>query len=87
MPIVDIHGKKVHISENSDSAEFAVNYLKEYPDNAEDIFQAARHDRINGVTHFETHRPGGYHGSTEFTLIHDKNDGTYQLRKKGQHFL
>lgn len=87
MPIVEIHGKKVHIPEGSDSAKHAVRYLTEYKDNAEDIFQAARHDHVNGVTHFKTHRPGGYVGSTDFTLIHDKDNGNYELRKKDHHLF
>ncbi|OGI72116.1 hypothetical protein A3C60_02520 [Candidatus Nomurabacteria bacterium RIFCSPHIGHO2_02_FULL_37_45] len=87
MPIIEIHGKKVHIDGDSHSAKHAANYLKEYKENAEDIFQAARHDRINGVTHFETHRPAGYHGSTEFTVIHNRDNGEYELRKKTHHIF
>ena len=87
MPIVEIHGKKVHVPEGSDSARHAVDYLNRYPDNAEDIFAAAHHDHINGVSHFQTNRPSGYHGSTDFTIIHNTNDGTYQLRKKEHHLL
>lgn len=90
MPIIEIHGKKVHIPEGSESAKHAARYLEKYSENAEDIFQAARHDRINNKTHFETHRPSGYKGSTEFTVVHNRNhDGGYEfeLRKKGHHLL
>ncbi len=90
MPIIEIHGKQVHIPGDSDSAKFAAEYLEKYKENAEDIFQAARHDRINGVTHFQTHKPAGYHGATEFTVVHNKNhEGGYEfeLRKKGHHIM
>lgn len=91
MPLVTlkIKGKelKVHVPEGSHSVEHAIKYLKKNEDNAEDAFQAARHDRINGKTHFETNKPGGYTGSTHFTIIHNKNTGEYELRKKSHHLF
>lgn len=87
MPIVEIHGKKVHIPEGSDSALHAVHYLEKNHDNAKAIFEAAHHDHVTNLTHFETNRPGGYHGSTEFTLIHNRDTGEYELRKKSHHLL
>jgi len=86
MPIVNIDGKQVHYEEDSDSAKHAVNFLMEHPDDAKAFLEAAHHDHINGVTHFETNRPGGYTGSTNFTLIHTRNE-KYKLRKKEQHFF
>ncbi len=85
MPIVNIHGKQVHIPGDSDSAKHAVRFLEEHPDDAKAFFEAAHHDHVNGVAHFETNRPAGYHGSTDFTIIHDKDKGTYELHKKGYH--
>ncbi len=87
MPIIEIHGKKVHIPEGSNSAKHAARYLEKYKENAEDIFEAARHDRVNGVTHFQTHKPAGYHGSTDFTVIHNRSTGEYELRKRGHHLF
>lgn len=90
MPIIEIHGTKFRIPEGSNSAKFAAEYLEKYKENMKDITDAAKHDRINGVTHFQTHKPAGYHGATEFTVVHNKNhDGGYEfeLRKKGHHFM
>ena len=86
MPIVNIQGKQVTIPEGSDSALHAVKYLTDYPDNAQEAFAKAHHDHLNGIAHFETNRPAGYHGSTEFTLIHT-GDNKYELRKKEHHLL
>jgi len=86
MPIVNIQGKQVTIPEGSDSAKHAVDYLTKYPDNAKEVFAAAHHDHLNGIAHFETNRPAGYHGSTDFTLIHS-GDGKYELRKKEHHLF
>jgi hypothetical protein len=86
MPIIEIHGKKVHIPDGSNSAKHAVGFLKEHPDDAKAFFEAAHHDHINGVAHFETNRPSGYNGSTDFTIIHTGHD-EYALRKKGQHLF
>jgi hypothetical protein len=86
MPIVEIHGKQVHIPEGSDSAKHAVQFLTDHPDDAKAFFEAAHHDHVNGITHFETNRPAGYHGSTDFTIIHN-GDGKYELRKKEHHLL
>jgi hypothetical protein len=86
MPIVEIHGKKVHVEEGSHSALHALKYLQHNVDNAKAIFEAAHHDHINGVSHFETNNPAGYHGSTKFTLVHTGN-GEYTLRKKEHHLL
>jgi hypothetical protein len=81
MPIVNINGKQVTIPEGSDSAQHAVKFLTEHPDDAKAFLEAAHHDHVNGITHFETNRPAGYQGSTEFTLIHTGDD-KYELRKK-----
>lgn len=86
MPFIEIQGKKVHIEEGSHSAEHAVEFLTKNHEDAKAFFEAAHHDHVNGVAHFETNRPAGYTGSTEFTLIHN-GDGTYNLRKKEHHFL
>ncbi len=86
MPIVNIAGKEVTIPEGSDSAEHAVKFLTEHPDDAKAFLEAAHHNHITGVTHFETNRPPGYLGSTNFTLIHT-GDGKYELRKKEHHLL
>ncbi len=86
MSVVEIQGKKVHIDDGSDSVRHAVKYLEEYPDNAKDIFEAAHHDHVNGVTHFTLPEKPGYHGSHHFTLKHHSN-GEYDLYKKDQGFL
>jgi len=86
MPIVEIHGKQVHIPEGSDSAKHAVQFLNDHPADAKAFFDETHHDHVNGLAHFETNRPAGYHGSTEFTLIHS-GDGKYELRKKEHHLL
>jgi hypothetical protein len=86
MPIVDINGKQVHIEEGSNSAKHAVDFLTKHPNDAKAFLEAAHHDHVNGVAHFETNRPAGYNGSTEFTIIHTGND-KYELRKKEHHFL
>lgn len=88
MPIVEIHGHKVHIPEGSHSANHAVEYLTKYKDNFEDIREAAHHAHggANGVTHFTLPPKAGYHGAHNFVLRHD-SDGTYHLRKKDQGFL
>jgi hypothetical protein len=87
MPIIEIHGKQVHVPEGSNSAKHAVNFLNEHPNDAKAFFEAAHHDHVNGVAHFDTNRPAGYHGSTDFTIIHNKNDGSYELRKKEHHMF
>lgn len=84
MSLITIGDKQVHIDEGSDSAKHAVNFLSEHPDDAKAFFEAAHHNHVDGVTHFETNRPSGYQGSTNFTLIHN-GDGTYNLRKKEYH--
>jgi hypothetical protein len=86
MPIININGKQVTIPEGSDSAEHAVKFLTEHPDDAKAFLEAAHHNHLTGVTHFETNRPSGYHGSTDFTLIHTGDD-KYELRKKEHHLL
>jgi hypothetical protein len=86
MPIIDINGKKVHVPGDSRSAEHAVGFLKDHPDDAKAFLEAAHHDHINGIAHFETNRPSGYTGSTEFTIIHTGHD-EYELRKKEHHLL
>ncbi|HEV7702048.1 MAG TPA: hypothetical protein VGO63_01215 [Candidatus Paceibacterota bacterium] len=88
MPIIEIHGKQVHIPEGSHSAKEAAHFLGKYKDNAEDIFEAAHHAHggLNGVTHFTLPPKPGYHGAHEFVLRHD-SDGTYHLRKKDTGFL
>ncbi len=85
MPIVDIHGKKVHIKEGSQSAHHAVEYLKKLDESeAHNYFHMAS---TNKYSHFETPR----HADTikagiehDMTLEH-QNDGTYLLRKRTQH--
>ncbi len=82
MPIIEIHGKKVEIPDESHSAHVAADFLSKYKDTAEAIFDKARHDRINGITHFEMpHSTEHINTSHHFTLIH-KSDGTYELRKR-----
>lgn len=85
MPIVEIHGKQVHVEEGSHSAQHAVDFLTKHPDDAKAFFDEAHHNHETGVAHFSTSRPAGYNGSTDFTLIHT-GDGKYELRKKGNHF-
>jgi hypothetical protein len=86
MPIIEIQGKKVHIEEGSNSAEHAVDFLNKHPDDAKAFFEASHHDHVNGVAHFDTNRPAGYNGSTEFTIIHTGHD-EYELRKKEHNLL
>jgi len=86
MPIVDIHGKQVHIDEGSESAKHAVEYLKNHPDNARAYFDEAHRNMTTGIAHFEINRPAGYIGATKFTLMHGE-DGKYTLRKHEHHIL
>ena len=86
MPIVNIQGKQVMVPEGSDSAQHAVKFLNEHPDDAKAFLEMAHHNHVDGIAHFETNRPAGYQGSTDFTLIHS-GDGKYELRKKEHHLL
>jgi hypothetical protein len=85
MPIIDIHGRKVHIEEDSHSGHVAAEFLAKHPDNAQAFFDETHRDKTNGVAHFEiphsTEHPDISH---KFTLIHN-GDGTYNLRKQ-HHF-
>ncbi len=76
----------MHVPEDSHSADHAVNYLLKNKENAEAIFERVHHDHVTKLAHFETNKPAGYHGATEFTLIHTGHD-EYELRKKQHHFL
>ncbi|MDE2399631.1 MAG: hypothetical protein KGL67_01305 [Patescibacteria group bacterium] len=90
MPIIDIHGKKVSIPEGSDSAKHAAHFLEKNPENAKAFFDEAKLNVYTGsktgLTHFTTNKPGGYHGATEFTLIHTGHD-QYELRKREHHIF
>jgi len=82
MPIIEIHGKQVHVEEGSESAKFAAEYLKKTPDNANAFFEMAHHDHTNGVAHFELPHTGENSAlSHHFTLTHN-GDGTYGLRTR-----
>jgi len=81
MPIIDIHGKKVHIEEDSHSVKHAAQYLTDHADNARAFFDEAHRNITSGVAHFEIPGVGGYNGSHHFTMLHN-GDGTYTLRKR-----
>ena len=80
MPIIDIHGKKVHVDEGSDSAKYAAEYLEKLDGSeAKSFFETAARDKYS---HFETP-----HHSTNTDLHHNmtlehNNDGSYYLRKR-----
>ncbi len=91
MPIIDIHGMKVKIPEGSHSAEFGAEFLKRNPENAKAFFDEAKRNSIegnkDGRMHFKVdHRPVGYHGEDDFTLIHTGHD-EYELHKKSHHIF
>jgi seryl-tRNA(Sec) selenium transferase len=86
MSIVEIHGKKVHIEDNSHSAHFAAKYLTENKDNADDLFKAANAAYRNNETgaHFTVPQA---HTSEDQGVIHhvtmiEHSDGTYTLQKR-----
>jgi hypothetical protein len=82
MQTIDIHGIKVEIDPESDSAKYAADYLNKLSaDEAKVFFDAAKRDEINGVAHFETPHDGPSDISHHLTLIHN-NDGTYLLRRR-----
>jgi hypothetical protein len=86
MSTIDIHGKKVHIDDESRSVKHAVDYLNKLDKGeAHNFFHTASTERFS---HFETPR----HTDTvkagiehDMTLEHN-NDGTYTLRKKSKHW-
>lgn len=80
---MDIHGFKVQIDPESDSAKYGAEYLSKLSaDEAEVFFEAAKRDLVNGVSHFETPHDGEHHDvSHHLTLIHN-GDGTYLLRRR-----
>ena len=91
MPIIDIHGKKVHIPEDSHSAKFAADFLARNPENAKAFFDEAKLNSISGNKdgrmHFKIdHRPVGYHGEDDFTLVHVGHD-EYKLHKKSHNLF
>lgn len=83
MQTIDIHGMKVQIDPESNSAKYAVDYLNKLSsEESEVFFEAAKRDLVNHVSHFETPHDGEHHDiSHHLTLIHN-SDGTYQLRKR-----
>lgn len=90
MPIIEIHGKQVHIPEGSESAKNASHYLNENPDNAEDFFEEAYRDRGNGgngVTHFTLPSLHQYRLGAHHMVLRYNSDGTYELRKKDKGIL
>ena len=87
MPIIDIHGKKVHVEdEHHESLGHAIKWLGEHKSDAENAFEAAHHNHTTGLAHFDTNKPAGYHGTDKFSLLHN-SDGTYTLRKKEHHIF
>lgn len=83
MPIIDIHGKKVNVEEDSHSAHVAAEFLKKNSDNAKAFFdETHRADNVNHIAHFEIPHTNEHTDiSHKFTLIKN-SDGTYDLRKQ-----
>ncbi len=82
MPIIDINGKKVHVSDDDHSAHVAAEYLKKNQDNAKAFFEMAHHDHANGVAHFEIPHSGAHPDiSHHFSIVH-QGDGTYSLQRR-----
>jgi len=85
MAIVDIHGKKVHVEDDSASAHYAADYLKKLdPSEAKNFFHTAAADRFS---HFETPTHADITNQSlhhNMTLEHNA-DGTYNLRKRTHH--
>jgi len=85
MAIVEIHGKKVHVDDDSSSAHYAADYLKKLDKSeAHNFFSTASHNRIS---HFETPSHSDIKNQSlhhNMTLEHN-NDGTYNLRKRTHH--
>jgi hypothetical protein len=86
MPIIDIHGKQVHIDDDAHSAHFAAKYLLDNKDNAEDLFKAANAAYRNNETgaHFTVPKA---HSNEDLGVIHhvtmiEHSDGTYTLQKR-----
>ena len=80
MPIIDIHGQKVHIDEGSNSAKYAADYLGGLDKSeAKNFFETAHNDKY---AHFETpHHESNTNLHHNMTLEHHM-DGTYSLRKR-----
>ena len=77
---IDIHGKTVHIEENSPSAKYAAQYLEKLdPSEASNFFKTASEE---GYSHFEAaEHYEDRHLVHDMTLEH-KSDGSYYLRKR-----
>jgi hypothetical protein len=80
---IDIHGMKVKVDGESDSAQYGAHYLGNLQsDEAKAFFDEAKRDHNNGLAHFEVPHTGENAALTHhFTLVHN-NDGTYNLRKR-----
>ncbi len=89
MPIIDIHGHKVHVDHDSHSANFAAEYFKKNPDNARAIFAEAKINSLRNGTgaHYEVPKS---HTTEDRGVIHHvsvihNSDGTYTLQKRHSH--
>ncbi len=87
MPIIEIHGKKVHVDDEHDhSIKHAIHYLEQHPENAHAFFKEAHDNHTTGVAHFDATKPAGYNGHTRFTLVHN-SDGTYKMHPHEHHMF
>lgn len=86
MPIIDIHGKKVHIDDDAHSAHFAAKYLIENPENAKAIFDEANKAYRNNEAGANWVVPKA-HTNEDLGVVHhstltEHSDGTYSLKKR-----
>ncbi|MEK7588405.1 MAG: hypothetical protein AAB438_01155 [Patescibacteria group bacterium] len=83
MAIIEIHGKKVHVDDDSKSAKHAADYLNKLDSSeAKNFFHTAATDRFS---HFETPRHVSDTNLHHDMTLEHKDDGTYSLRKRTHH--
>ena len=80
MPIVEIHGQKVHIDSDSHSAKYAADYLDKLDKGeADNFFEKARNDNYS---HFETPKHETNKDLHHNMTLEHGDDGVYYLRKR-----
>lgn len=92
MPTVEVHGMQIHIPHDhvGQSTTHALHFLEKNKGTSRALFHDAREESTTrsktGVIHFETNKPAGYKGATDFTLVHTGHH-QYELRKRKFHLL
>ena len=83
MPIIEIHGKEVHIPEGSQSAKYAAEYLKGLDKGeAHNFFRTAEEKKYS---HFETPRHENIKDLHHNMTLEHRSGGGFELRKRTEH--